>query len=593
MKNLKELALRNILKNINFNYHLCRKNNWKIPRLIGDQIYLFIIKQRAIMTQKSVRLFNYISLTNFSTKNQFSKIINFDFLSDNQLDYLKFQDHTNISCLVHKNFHLTTNHLLINNVKFTHCGILSFENFFNKSITVKRSIHVKNMRNEDFFHCLLALITNSLETLEELTFERCESSYLYGFLRELSLKIPKISKMKSINFSFYNLQISFPKVIAMNPVIISRDELTVLNTFESFCHSEQVIEVLTKLPNLQEIVIMDIFNENQHSLLRLLRKNHSSMLKKIQLRFYTLTKESLVEMGEFLRKNPQLEDVHLEFPNRDDSELVNVLDGLKSSVKNLRKFFVGPDIELTDEIIDKWTIILKETACLEEFDFKNFKEPYKLLEPIKQAIYNCKYKIRAINIDVIINNENDFHFILAYLNEIKFLKVFTSQLRCFDFPKQIKSKFMIPNSNLKALYLTSLVPYESFEIESLANCRNLKILSLIGISFKTQIYKIINQSSKFMEGLEELTLRTFSSDFTDWESVIQGFKCCKNLKFLDLRSSFFPSREQLKYFCKSLYPSRYTLEKLVLSNSNYFKNSYCVKKLLNKCPTLNISIKDS
>lgn len=561
VKSLQEISLDSINSNIDLILKYCQKFDWKIPKIVGDKLLRNLTKQHFLLSEKSMKIFyeNIIEFTSFTTGRQFFSISDFKFLHGRKLKNLKLHGIRNICYDFQEYPPISTDNLYVNSVKLLNFDLAKMVNFFQYSLLVKDSIYIENMKNGKFFRALLNLIENSSQTLKILSFRNCR--FYKGFKQNLASAMSKVSSLESLTIYSDEIFRSLPRFFIANAFKASYNSLKVLDILGFDCSSSAVVEILHKLNPLEKFSV-DIAS-NEYSLLQILKDKHSSSLRKLHIYFSNLSKKSLIELGICLKKCNNLVDILVILGNSEEKELENVLAGLKYCAENLEAFHIGPHINITDGIANKWKDILLRCKSLQKMSLNCFKNTSGLLHFFKKTISNCKHTLQHFSLENV--DSQHLSIVLPALFEVNNLK--TLNIDCYPTMESIQILIDIISyhfSNLEGLYLTDDVfriddKHRAELARNISHCPNLKTLSLGGYRYIDELHLIFNPSSKFLENLEVLIFKKSSLECPKDSIVWKALNQCKNLRRINLWDTFI-SFDTLEYLFEQLKPARYTFE---------------------------------
>lgn len=253
MFTLKYISLKSISSNLNLNYLICLKNNWKIPEYIGNKIFQFYIKNNKVLMKNDVKFFygkiNSISLIELNEKLCFF-----------QKSFLKFNKRS------------------IKEINDKNCANSSIDYSIILKNILKDTRNIENIylncNNYTDINDIIDLLENSCQTMKYIhltSFQR--SDHFGGFLE----KCDSLEKVCLEDSNFPKIHSNISKWISnsintITELIIRNIEFNIddLMTSLSICSSLESLNIYgIPASNLSEI----FFNYN----------NPNSLLKKIEI----------------------------------------------------------------------------------------------------------------------------------------------------------------------------------------------------------------------------------------------------------------------------------------------------------------------
>lgn len=572
VKRLEDKTINTLCLNLHLYAKLCEKFGWKIPLLIGNKIMMNIRKQRFLLNEEKMKFFsiNFIEFNYFPGGKQFFRISNFEILHGRHLETLNFYGIKNLSYNYENFSPIYADNLFINNIKIMDFDFIKMKIFFKNYLFVKHKISIENMKDKNFFRALLYVFKNSTKTLMHISFKECK---LYkSFQRRLALILSNCSTLKSVVFDYDDLLTNTLIVssLLLNTFSSSGYTLKVLNIEYYDCNTTNLVETLNNLYCLEEFSAKNVTG-GELSLIRVLKKNHSSTLTNISLVFDKLSSECLIELGEFFSQIKNLRNVYLLIASSPEPELENIFRGLENRAENLQKFYIGlhlARLDISKRLIRRWKYFLLKCKSLQELNLLCMKEISNLIPWLKQTIYNCKSTLETV---CLYNIESKYlNYFLPVVKEVENLRNFNFD--CYLTEKSSKVLIEIIEHHrlkLESLSITDKISLMNRELEqklakTIASCKNLKNFSVFINAFEDfdqDIPHFINPSCQFLENLEELSVGGSSFDFPIKSRFWKAIKKCQNLKVLSLWPSYI-EYDKLKYLFNCVKPAKFTLEEL-------------------------------
>lgn len=623
--NLSDLCMKNISLNLYLNYEICSKYSWKIPNELGNLIYKYYFYSTTYR-EEDLNFFNgrITSITKFDKKY-------------NKYCFIKILKIISIENL--KEIYLSNSHL---NEEIS--------KNFGRILENCHKIEIIDISQNEFMgNGLLDIcngLTNSSNNLRRIDFSRCALNSIQS--KYISKLLMYCSKIEKINLC-WNRDLENGLLDICNGLINSSSSLREVNLSRCALDEKQCEDFAKLLHSAINVEIINLcWNRNMGNGLLCICQglvNSSNSLRELDLSRCDLNGNQSKDVSKLLMKCHKLEIISIHFNNNLRDGLLDVCNGLKNSIKTLKKInFFWFDLNQY-QILDVGRIIMNcsKIETIEIFWNKNVEN--ELLEICKRLIsssnnlqkidLSCCYlhenqtrdiakllrnysKIEIINLngnknmgDGILNISNqlelsshslkEIHFSDCYLNESQSRGIGKLLSNCFALEKisLIWNKNMgkglsciceglISSSNtLKEINLSccSLDEIQTDHIAKLLiNCGKIEAIRLdCNYNMGVGFSSICHGLKNSSSTLEEITLSYCDLSENQCGDIGNVLRYCRNIKKLDLCSNKNMGKG-LSIVCNGLENSLSTLCNISFSMCNLnLEQCKCIGQLLTKC----------
>lgn len=515
--NLKTLSLKSIIFNIDIINELIKKNKWKLPGNVGQEIFNYLLKPKKPLIENSLKLFyenkNLINLSKIHLdQRNFRNLNNFDFLQYHLIKDLIISNffpnlpdnlpslHEDFENLTIENCYLRGTSADSLDKLLSNCNNLKYFKSHFIQIDEENSCKLINILNK---------FSKSLNHIEfEFTdFKEFKNSEFFGFLEKcenlkefymktnllLCLNIDSAGLMKSLRYSaeiLTHLHISIKE--------ISTDGIKELNNLLELCKHLENFSFGTDVIKLNDFEL--IING--------LSLSSSNSLKHLEIQLFDITdinNEGWQKLSANLKRMRSMKHVSITITSDMKGGFQRLLDGLQSSTNSLISLQLIYS-KVTEDDGLALSELLNKCKALKDINFsgmKNIRDNWaKIFKSLEKNVNLEKIKLAGIQLDK--NGWFELSDLLKKLRNTHQLTLSNNKFSINDF-KAILSGLRSSEKQLQDIEFSNCkLEEEQFTMlgEFIQNCSLLQTLDLT-------IMKIVGSGfERIIEGLENLTYFT-------------------------------------------------------------------------------------
>lgn len=552
MKSLQEIAIKQVCLNLNFNYELCKKFNWKIPKKIGNEILESAIKYSKPLNDDQCCIFqnNILELSEFLSHHEVFNVKSYDFLNGHEFDNLYFKNITKFD-IENPNFKVKTKNFTFSQVKIKN---FDWNNFFQNSVQVEESLKIEKMSNNPPFDAVCGLIEKSAFKLKSFMIK--DKEFDENHLKKLSKEISKLHNLEKFKFNvLFDLKCENHGNIIINSLFNTAENLQILK-INFLCSYSTLLLLIKNINNLKNLKIhfnsckelnvqADIFAE--------LRERLSHKLQRINFLFVEINKKGRNELLKLLNECKCLEKIKVVFLENRKSFSQCIIEKLFNSAKTLKAFYITPSFQ--DKYIKDVKRLFESCTSLVKINLKTTQRVDEILPSVNIGIENSKNTLREIQIHDF--DAEQLKLYLPKVMEIVCLERFTIEESSFcDETLKILHKLIDTHRhNLRELDLSNCFQYCDIPIDflkSLSKCSNMISFDLSICNLRGKVKYVINNSCAFLENLETLYLSSAELGDEDVEELSEMLLLCKSLSILDLSGNGGVSTSASEQFTRNV-----------------------------------------
>lgn len=554
IKSLEEIALKEVCLDLPLNYEICIKNNWKIPKKIGDDIFKYSINFSKPLNTKKCRIFqsNITELSEFSVFNRIFEVDNYDFLNGHHFINLYFRELKNFHFL-NPDFRITTKNFSFSNMKIRY---FDWSKFFQNSLIVEESLTLKYITsNTSHFKAICGLIEKCGPQLKELTV--IESKMKESQLSMLTSEIFKLTNLEKFKFRVScGLKESEGNSI-LNSLINTAENLQVLKI--NFLFSNETLYSLIKhMGSLKKIKLQFKNSKDlntQAKVFKILRKQFSSSLIGIDFVFEDMNKIGRIEFLKLLDECTCLEKINIVLLNKTDVCSQYIASNLYGCSHTLKSFNVFPSYpkQFTNDI----NKLFESCPNLKKINLKTMRRLELVLPSVNIAVQNSKNTLAEIQIHDF--NTKNLKLFLPNVTEIVCLKKFTIEesIFCSKSVKVLRKLIETHWDNLTDLTLSQCFEYCHVPIDlliTLTKCSKLRTFDFSFCSLRGKLKYLINNSCLFLKTIESLCLGELELTDQDLSELGKSIPIFLNLHHLELAGNRNVSTRAMNEFTNKMSP---------------------------------------
>lgn len=559
MKSLQRISIEIIVSKLNWNYKLCEKNNWKIPKRIGDKIFEFAFKYKKPLNDDDMLIFQrkITELSEFHCSKGRFDLSNYDFLLNHHLEkfslrnVVDFNVDYNSSKLYTKSFNIKQDELPEKNI----------ENFLKKNLHVESSISVDVSNNNTILRGIFSLIENCSSNLRILSIKCLNVNWKY--LKTFFIKFPEMKNLEKFKLKLYHgqtLDKSYGNSLLDSLINLTKNLKSLIIPMMPFSYSS-MIRFLEKCQSLEEI---DIYLKNWHDefnefdVLRCLIRH--KYLKKAYLVFGKFREETEKELINFFRESNCIKKLKVSFHHEEKPRLNRIMNSIKPFSNNLQSIDIFG--MYYTENLSGLKDVFSGCRSLTKIDVTYYGDVKKMLPSLEEAIIQSKNTLKEIFLPGFMADE--LVSCLKLLIDSNCLEnlYFEQCINSKESDKVLLNVVDTCKRSLKSFSWFSTSSNLTFEVDllkSFSKCSALTTLQIVDLNLTGKLHYLINESSAYLENLDELCLMSVMVNEEDIMLLSNTLKMCPNLRNLDLNGTF-GSENSLKHFCTETKDLQQTLD---------------------------------
>lgn len=492
---LKSICMSKICLNLYFNYQLCKKNSFKVPSAVGQQIFEFSFNVFVQFEDNDLKFFKreITELRRINLKRQqFGRIKFFDFLNGHVLDELSFGVIEKFYVPNNK-FRVKVNKVIISNLGGKYNNSWKLLNY----LVVVNSIVIRDTEAEfENFNSVINLLNNSEKTLLSLHLDM--KNLPIKVLKEINDILMKKNDLEKFatnlpieNFEFEKYDFDI-ELICRN---ITKLDLNFKNL------SIESVELIGKIPRLNSIKISTFLKDNKitDAFLNTLNEQLCLKIENLYLTFKEITIELSEKINDSLANCITLKNIQIKSVDRNNHLNSKIFISLLPSAPFLKTIYLSfKDPVNVDNAVENF---LLECSSLIRFEINLYlafaidvkfinhalnssKETIEIFrisywrlmnDQVKNFIIPKMINVKEINIEAIVFEDNNTmkYLLRSLINSTKYLKSFSlikcklHDLNIIDFGKFLNSCQSL--QNISICYDESIGKYLYFIISNLVS----------------------------------------------------------------------------------------------------------------------------